>query len=100
MSKPKTIKQVPLAVVNQMLSLTTAGFGLVSALAWNEVIKEVINVYIKPFLHANSGVASLTVYALVVTVLAVFITFQLAKIQALLTTPEKDKPTGKKKSRS
>ncbi|OGV93241.1 hypothetical protein A3B57_00830 [Microgenomates group bacterium RIFCSPLOWO2_01_FULL_47_10] len=82
--KPPTRPDLSLAVIKQMLSLTTAGFGLVAALAWNEVIKEVIAVYIKPYVPAGSGVVSLLFYALIVTVLAVSITLQLTKLQNIL----------------
>jgi len=61
------------------LSLVTSAFGLVAALAWNELIKEVIAKYVKPFLGGSSGVVSLLIYALVVTFLAVFVTYQLSK---------------------
>jgi hypothetical protein len=62
------------------LKLVTSGFGLVSALAWNELIKETVNIYIKPYFGASSGLISLFVYALLVTALAVFITYQLSKV--------------------
>ena len=62
------------------LKLLTSGFGLVAALAWNELIKETVNVYVKPYFGQGSGLISLLIYALVVTALAVFITYQLSKI--------------------
>ena len=62
------------------LKLVTSGFGLVSALAWNELIKEIIKVYIQPLFGETSGIISLLIYALIVTALAVFITFQVGKI--------------------
>ena len=40
------IKKYKLAVVKQMLTLATSGFGLVAALAWNELIRTFINDYI------------------------------------------------------
>ncbi len=61
------------------LKLVTSGFGLVSALAWNELIKEIIKVYIQPFFGKSSGLISLLIYAVIITALAVFITFQLGK---------------------
>lgn len=63
-----------------MLTLATSGFGLVAALAWNEVIKEVVSDYIKPVVGGNSGVISLLIYAFLVTLLAVFVTYNLTKI--------------------
>lgn len=67
-------------VLKQMLTLSTSGFGLVAALAWNEVIKEVVSDYIKPLVGGSSGIISLLIYAVLVTLLAVFVTFNLTKI--------------------
>lgn len=67
-------------IVKQMLTLATSGFGLVAALAWNSLIQELVNSYIKKYLPGNSGIISLFVYALIVTVLAVFVTYQLSKV--------------------
>ncbi len=64
----------------QMLKLTTSGFGLVAALAWNEVIKETVDNYIQPLVGGSSGLISLVIYAVVVTTLAVFITYNLSRI--------------------
>lgn len=67
-----------------MLTLATSGFGLVAALAWNSLIQEFVNSYIKKWLPANSGIISLLIYAVVITVLAVFITYQLSKLSEKL----------------
>jgi len=64
----------------QLLKLVTSGFGLVAALAWNELIKEVVTIYIKPYFGENSGLVSLLIYALLVTFLAVLVTYQLSKL--------------------
>jgi hypothetical protein len=84
--KQKTQKQkkITIAVVSQMLTLATSGFGLVAALAWNSVIQEFVNNYIKKFLPNGSGIISLFIYAIVVTVLAVVITYQLSEIKERL----------------
>ena len=63
-----------------MLKLATSGFGLVAALAWNELIKTTINEYIKPKASVGSGIISLAIYAFIVTSLAVLVTLQLSKI--------------------
>lgn len=67
-------------LVKQMLTLATSGFGLVAALAWNSLIQEFVNSYIKKFLPDGSGIISLLIYALVITALAVFVTYQLSKL--------------------
>lgn len=83
---PKNPKQLPQAIVKQMLVLATSGFGVVAALAWNNVIKEAVDVYIKPYLGQESGLVSLFTYAIIVTALAVIITLQLSKISEKLKT--------------
>jgi len=83
-SATKQAKKYQLAVVSQMLALATNGFGLVAALAWNNVIKEVVESYIKPLIGGGSGLASLFIYAALITFLAVTITLQLSKIKEAL----------------
>jgi len=78
---PKSTKELPKAVIKQMTTLATSGFGLVAALAWNNVIKETVDVYIKPFIGEKSGLASLVIYAILITFLAVFVTLQLSRLE-------------------
>lgn len=66
--------------VRQMLTLATSGFGLVSALAWNSLVQEFVNSYIKKFLPQGSGILSLLIYAIVITLLAVAVTLQLTRL--------------------
>ncbi len=81
---PESSKDLPLAVIKQMTALATSGFGLVAALAWNNVIKETVDIYIKPFIGEGSGVISLLIYAVIVTSLAILVTFQLTKLEKKL----------------
>lgn len=67
-------------ILKQLLTLSTSGFSLVAALAWNEAIKEAVSTYIKPYLGQSSGLISLIVYAVVVTILAVIVTYNLTKV--------------------
>ena len=82
----KSTKKAPaekpfhVAVIRQMLALATSGFGLVAALAWNSVIQEFVNTYVKNWLPGGSGVMSLLIYALLVTVLAVLVTYHISKL--------------------
>lgn len=85
----KQAKKYQLAVVSQMLSLATNGFGLVAALAWNNVIKELVESYIKPFIGGGSGVISLLIYAVIVTFLAVMVTLQLSRLKETLQQSNK-----------
>ncbi|HJY98428.1 MAG TPA: DUF5654 family protein [Patescibacteria group bacterium] len=67
-------------ILGQMLTLSTSGFGLVAALAWNELIKEVVQNYIKPLAGESSGIISLFIYAVIITLLAVLVTYNLTKL--------------------
>lgn len=82
---PKNAKDLPLAVVRQMAALATSGFGLVAALAWNDLIKQVIKEYIQPLIDSGSELVSLVIYAVLVTALAVLVTLQLSKIEHRLS---------------
>ncbi len=73
-------KSLHIAVLKQVIVLTTSGFAVVAALAWNSAIQELVEVYIKPYLPQGSGLASLLLYAILVTVIAVAITINLSRI--------------------
>lgn len=80
----KRRKSLPIEVVSQMLTLATSGFGLVAALAWNSVIQEFINNYVKKWLPTGSAFLSLLLYAVIITALAVFVTIQLTELKERL----------------
>jgi hypothetical protein len=82
-------KQLRIEVVRQMLTLATSGFGLVAALAWNNLIQDFVNNYIKKYLPGSS-IWSLLIYAVIITFLAVFITYQLSKILNRLSPTDKN----------
>lgn len=67
-----------------MVTLATSGFGLVAALAWNNVIQEFVETNIKPHLPSGSGLLSLLLYAMLITTLAVTITYQLTRLSRSL----------------
>lgn len=73
-------KRLHLLILKQMLALAASGFGLVAALAWNNVIQEFVASRIKPYLPAGSGLLSLIIYAVIVTGIAVTVTYQLTKL--------------------
>lgn len=79
-TKKEEQKSLHAEIVKQMVTLSTSGFGLVAALAWNNVIKEFVDNYIDKWLPKGSGLLSLFIYAVAVTALAVFVTLQLSKI--------------------
>ena len=67
-------------LIRQMVTLSTAGFGLVAALAWNEAVQAFVNEYVSRYLSVGSGIISKFIYAMIITVFAVFVTFQLTRI--------------------
>jgi hypothetical protein len=59
-----------------MIGLATVAFGLIAAGAWNQFIKDLIGLFLKP----GSGIWAELVYALLVTVLAIVVVQTLAKL--------------------
>lgn len=80
MGVKKQDPKLTVAVLKQMLTLATSGFGLVAALAWNNAIQELVTNYIKPYLPQSSGLISLVIYAVFITVIAVVVTINLSKV--------------------
>lgn len=78
--KEEEKKALTQTLAAEMLRLATSGFGLVAALAWNELIRELVNNYIKPFTPEGAGAISLFIYALIVTILAVSVTYYLSRL--------------------
>lgn len=68
----------------QLVTLATSGFGLVTALAWNETVQAFVKDYVEKYYPAGSGVLSKFLYAILITFLAVIITYQLSRIAARL----------------
>lgn len=75
----KSDKKFHVEMVGQMLTLATAGFGLVAALAWNSLIQEFVSQYVKIW-FPNSGLVSLLIYAVIITAIAVLVTYQLSRV--------------------
>ena len=66
--------------MKQMVTLATAGFGLVAALAWNEAIQAFVTEYVDKYISVGSGIISRFIYAIIITAFAVIVTYQLTKI--------------------
>ncbi|MBI4032294.1 hypothetical protein HY374_01155 [Candidatus Berkelbacteria bacterium] len=60
----------------KIVDLVTAAFGLVAALAWNEAIQQLI----QTFYPSEDDLAGKFIYAVFITLIAVFITTRLARI--------------------
>jgi hypothetical protein len=84
-NSPESVSDLPLAIVKNMITLATSGFGVVVALAWNEAIKGAVHEFIDPYLGKGGGIISLLIYALIMTILAVLVTMQLSGLEKKLT---------------
>lgn len=84
-NKPKNHRGFLGSITNEMLKLSTTGFGLVAALAWNDAVKTIIEEYIKPYTDHGSALVSQLIYAVIVTLLAVTITYQLTVLKRRFT---------------
>ena len=62
-------------VYERLAALLTAAFGLVAALAWNDTIKAIFS----RVFGASDTVLAMIIYAVVVTIIAVFATIQIGK---------------------
>ncbi|MEX2007204.1 MAG: DUF5654 family protein [Candidatus Levyibacteriota bacterium] len=84
-TKAQKEKRFHVELAKQMLTLATSGFGLVAALAWNSLIQEFVNNYVKKWIPGEEGgLISLFIYALLITSLAVFVTYQLSRLSERL----------------
>lgn len=66
-------------LTRQLVTLATSAFGLAAALAWNDTIRQIVQEFIEPRIP-GSGILSRLIYALLVTLLAVLITYQLTHL--------------------
>ncbi|MEW6636922.1 MAG: DUF5654 family protein [Actinomycetota bacterium] len=71
-------------VLDKIVQLMTAAFGLVAALAWNEAIQELFTAV---FGEAGS-LAAKFLYAIVITVVVVFVTVRLGRLSERLRREE------------
>lgn len=59
-----------------MISLATVAFGLIAAGAWNKFIGDFIAIFLKP----GTGIWAELIYAIIITILAIFVVQSLAKV--------------------
>ena len=71
-------------LIQQLVTLSTSGFGLVAALAWNEAVQAFVKDYIQKFYPEQSGVISKFIYAVIITIFAVLVTYQLSRLASRL----------------
>ena len=73
----KSVEQAR-AIFQSMITLAGAALGLVCALAWNDAIKQTM----RSILGEDDSLAGLYTYAILATLLAVFVLIALAKAAA------------------
>ncbi|MBI4037693.1 hypothetical protein HY382_01445 [Candidatus Curtissbacteria bacterium] len=73
-------KKLRMELIRQLVTLSTAGFGFVAALAWNEAIQTFVNEYIAKYVAVGPVIVSKFIYAVIITSFAVFVTYQLSKL--------------------
>lgn len=78
-SDEKKVK-VRMELVEKLSALITAAFGLVAALAWNSAIQNLFN----QFFGESKSVSAQITYAIIVTVIAVYVTFVMGRAKASL----------------
>ena len=71
-------------VIEKIAALITAAFGLIAALAWNTAITEAFRL----IFGDQSGLWAMIAYAVIVTLVAVFVTIWIGRVA--------EKQTGKK----
>jgi len=71
--------------LQKFATLITGAFSFLAALAWNDTIKAFIQKYISP----GSDVGSMFVYALIVTLIAILISYYMNQAVEKLTKQEK-----------
>lgn len=70
--------------LDKIIQLVTASFGLVAALAWNTVIQETIDTFYPP----GDGLTGKYLYAIIITLLAVWLTTSLAGLHDRISKKE------------
>jgi uncharacterized membrane protein len=82
-------------VIEKIAALMTAAFGLVAALAWNGAIRGVFDKYYA----AGEGIGALFWYAIIVTLIAVFVTIWIGKVADRAKGKEEEEDAKKAKSK-
>jgi uncharacterized membrane protein YidH (DUF202 family) len=72
-------------IIDKMLALITAAFGLVAALAWNDAIKAIF----ATVFGQQSNIPAMVGYAVMVTIIAVAVTMWLGKVSVNAGLAEK-----------
>ena len=82
----KQLKRLRNEFFKTMITMVSASFALVAALAWNTSISEIIKKYIKP----GQSIVSWLLYALIVTIIAALIGFYLSTLSRKIKKEDKE----------
>ncbi|TSC76426.1 MAG: hypothetical protein G01um101431_559 [Parcubacteria group bacterium Gr01-1014_31] len=74
---PEERKSLKVEILEKMGQLVTTGFGIVAALAWNDVIKKFFETI---FPRPEDNLWAMFGYAMVITALIVALTYQLGRL--------------------
>jgi hypothetical protein len=85
---PEHYESLPTNIAHNVTNLVTSSFGLVVALAWNDVIQTAVDEFIKPTFGKSGGLVSLFLYAVLVTSLAIILMTELTQLQNRLEARE------------
>ena len=80
--------EVKSTYIGTMIGLATVAFGLIAAGAWNQFIKDFIAIFLKP----GSGIWAELLYAVIVTIIAILVVQNLAKIAERIERKEDRNP--------
>lgn len=84
----KEIQELKIQFVNTLKTLAVTSLGLVAALAWNAAIQKLFEVIFPN--NANSLTAMFT-YAIILTIIIVFVTYYLTKLADRVGGKSEDK---------
>ena len=87
MSNDQKKIKVRIELVEKLSTLITAAFGLVAALAWNSAIQKIF----EEFFGKSESLVAQIIYAVIVTLIAVYVTFLIGRAKSSLTE-KLDKP--------
>lgn len=76
----KNVK-VRIELIEKLSTLITAAFGLVAALAWNSAMQ---NIFDRFFGKTDTLIAQI-IYAIIVTIIAVYLTFLIGRLKSSIT---------------
>ncbi len=76
-NKPSNFEKIRMESREKILELILAGFGFVTALAWNEAIKSLIDTFFK---FSKDSLVAKFIYAIFLTVIIVIVSIYLSKL--------------------